>query len=160
MTKLESDEFWMELALSIGQTAFHQGEVPVGAVIVKADKLIATGKNLRESSHLTAGHAEMVAIAKANDILKSSRLDGASIFVTLEPCPMCLSAIMQARFARLVFGAQDPKSGGCHGEILRLLTTQNHHKPKITSGIHAKASKKLMQEFFLLRRADQGRQNQ
>jgi tRNA(adenine34) deaminase len=143
----------MEAALAEARAARDRGEVPVGAVVVGPDGrvLAADGNRTRELSDPTA-HAEMLAIRAAARALGSERLTGCDLYVTLEPCPMCASAISQARVARLYFGAADPKSGGVvHGPRI-FSHPQSHHVPEIYDGIAAEAAARLLKDFFAERR--------
>ena len=107
-----NDEYWMNVALSLAKSAQSVDEVPIGAVIVKDGKLIASGFNTRETLHKVNGHAELEAIEAANRNLDSWRLVDCELFVTIEPCIMCAATIQQARFKRVIFGSEDPKGGG------------------------------------------------
>ena len=110
-------EDYMREALSLAREAAQEGEVPVGCVIVKDSEIIGRGRNRREELQRTSSHAEMEAIAQANERLRSWRLDGCTLYVTLEPCPMCSGAIINSRLKRVVYGARDPKAGCC-GSLL------------------------------------------
>ena len=110
-------EDYMREALSLAREAAQEGEVPVGCVIVKDGEIIGRGRNRREELQRTSSHAEMEAIAQANERLRSWRLDGCTLYVTLEPCPMCSGAIINSRLKRVVYGARDPKAGCC-GSLL------------------------------------------
>lgn len=112
-------EDYMREALSLAREAAQEGEVPVGCVIVKDGEIIGRGRNRREELQRTSSHAEMEAIAQANERLRSWRLDGCTLYVTLEPCPMCAGAISQARLGKLVFGAFDEERG-CAGSLYRI----------------------------------------
>ncbi|HAZ22849.1 MAG TPA: tRNA-specific adenosine deaminase, partial [Firmicutes bacterium] len=106
-----TDDFFMRAALAEAQKAYQAGEVPIGAVIVRDGAIYATGHNLRETGHDPTAHAEIVAIRNAATRLGHWRLSGMTLYVTIEPCPMCAGALVNARIARLVFGAADPKAG-------------------------------------------------
>ncbi|MBV1866623.1 MAG: nucleoside deaminase [Marinosulfonomonas sp.] len=143
----------MDTALSQASAAAKRGEVPVGALIVGPDgQIIAqAGNRTRELNDPTA-HAEILAIRAACAALGSERLPGCDLYVTLEPCPMCASAISQARIARLYYGASDPKSGGvAHGPQV-FEHPQSHHVPEVYDGIGASQSEALLKEFFQQRR--------
>src|SRR5690606_28238770 len=114
------DELFMKMAIEAALEAEKMNEVPIGAIIVRDGEIIAKAHNLRESSQLTKAHAEFLAIEQANKRLNSWRLEDCTLYVTLEPCPMCAGAILQARIPRVVFGAKDPKAGSC-GSIVNLL---------------------------------------
>lgn len=143
----------MDEALEEARAAAQRGEVPVGAVITSpAGEILArAGNRTRELSDPTA-HAEILAIRKAAANLGNERLTGCDLYVTLEPCPMCASAISQARIARLYYGAADPKSGGVEHGPKVLSHPQAHHKPEIYDGIKAEDSASLLKEFFANRR--------
>lgn len=143
----------MDIALREAEAAAHRGEVPVGAVVVDAGGrvLARAGNRTRELRDPTA-HAEILAIRAACDVLSSERLAGCDLYVTLEPCPMCASAISQARIARLYFGAEDPKSGGVlHGPRV-FDHPQSHHVPEVYDGIAATESAALLKAFFAPKR--------
>ena len=142
---------FMDVALDEARAAAKRGEVPVGAVIVSAGRIVArAGNRTRELSDPTA-HAEMQAIRAAARVL-GERLTGADLYVTLEPCPMCAAAISNARVARLYYGASDPKSGGV-GQGPRVFThPQCHHVPDVYDGLGAEASERLLKDFFAARR--------
>ena len=143
----------MQAALEEARRAAARGEVPVGAAVVSPEgRLIAAeGNRMRERRDPTA-HAEMLAIRAACAAVGSERLTGHSLYVTLEPCPMCASAISQARIARLYFGAADPKSGGILEGPRVLSHPQSHHKPEIYDGIAAEEAERLLKAFFAGRR--------
>ena len=138
---------FMKSAYNEATKAFLKDEIPVGCVIVKDDKIVARAHNLRESKQLVTNHAEILAITKANKKLNSWRLDDCDIYVTLEPCPMCYSAIIQARFKNLYFGAYDKKSGAC-GSVVDLSKYKFNHSVNVVGGIEKKKKKKLIQDFF------------
>ena len=151
------DNHWMGLALEQARQAAREGEVPVGAVVVKDNQLIATGRNSPIANHDPSAHAEIVALREAARQLGNYRLDGCTLYVTLEPCAMCSGALLHARVSRVVFGAQDPKTGAA-GSVLNLfeLPTLNH-QTQVTSGVLHEACGSLLQSFFTDRRQAQGR---
>ena len=110
-------EAYMREALRLAREAAAEGEVPVGCVVVKDGEIIGSGRNRREELQRTSSHAEMEAIAQANEALKSWRLDGCTLYVTLEPCPMCAGAIVNARIPRVYYGARDEAMGACGGVL-------------------------------------------
>lgn len=123
-------------------------EVPIGAVIVFKNEIIATGHNVRESSQTTLSHAELIAIEQANQIIGSWRLEDCTLYVTLEPCPMCAGAIVQSRIKRVVYGAADPKAG-CAGSLMNLLQDPRfNHQVELTSGVMEKECSLLLKDFF------------
>lgn len=143
---------YMDEALAEARAAQDRGEVPVGAVIVGPDGIIArSGNRTRELNDPTA-HAEILAIRGACQDLGQERLNGFDLYVTLEPCPMCAAAISHARIARLYYGAGDPKSGGVAQGAKVFSHPQCHHAPEIYDGIAADASEELLKAFFAQRR--------
>jgi tRNA(adenine34) deaminase len=143
-----TDDDWMRLALAEGQKAGEQGEVPVGAVIVLGHEVIGRGYNQIEALQDPTAHAEMIAITAAAEYLKSRRLLDTTLYVTLEPCPMCAGAIVLARIPRVVFGAWDPKAGAC-GTLMNILADSrlNHH-PEVTAGVLADECGAVLSDFF------------
>ncbi len=149
---MPSDELYMSLALEQAEEAALAGEVPVGAVLVKDDTLIAADRNRREGFNDASAHAEILVIREAGALLGSWRLSGCTLYVTLEPCPMCAGAMVLARLSRLVFGARDPKSGaaGTLYDIVRDLRL--NHRVEVSSGILEDKCSALLQCFFRERR--------
>ena len=146
------EQDFMQLALEQAQHAWRLGEVPVGAVVVKDGVVIATGFNQPISSHDPTAHAEIVALRAAADKLGNYRLPGCELYVTLEPCVMCSGAMMHARLARVVYGAQDPKTGAC-GSVLDLFAQErlNHHT-EVVGGVLAEEASAMRKSFFAERR--------
>ena len=138
---------YMEQALALAREAAAHGEVPVGCVIVKDGKVIGRGRNRREEKQAVYSHAEMEAIAQANAALDSWRLEGCDLYVTLEPCPMCAGAIINARLDRVVFGAFDPKAGSC-GSVVNLFDLPYNHRPKLEGGVLEADCARLLSSFF------------
>lgn len=138
---------YMRLALDAAQTAYDLGEVPVGAVIVKDGKVIGVGYNRREIDGNALAHAECEAIVAACKTLGTWRLTDCTMYVTLEPCPMCAGAIVNARIARVVYGAADEKAG-CVGSLIHLFALGFDHTPKVTTGVLAEECKQLLSNFF------------
>ncbi|MGM0421123.1 MAG: tRNA adenosine(34) deaminase TadA [Bacillota bacterium] len=144
----EIKQEYMEMALNEARIAGRKLEVPVGAVIVRDDKIIGRGHNLRETNQDPTTHAEMIAIREAAKNLGSWRLSGSQLYVTLEPCPMCAGAILQARIEQVVFGTFDPKAGAA-GSLYNLLTDERfNHQVELVSGLKADESRQLLQDFF------------
>ncbi len=143
----------MDLALSEARAAAERGEVPVGAVVVDADGVVlaAAGNRTRQDCDPTA-HAEVLAMRAACAKIGSERLVGCDLYVTLEPCPMCASAISQARIARVYYGAADPKSGGVAQGPRVFAHPQSHHVPEVYDGLAAEECEALLKEFFAARR--------
>ena len=150
----KTDEFFMSEALKEAKHAFDKDEVPVGAVIVHEDNIIARAHNQRELLKDPTAHAEMIALTQAASHLDNWRLTGATIYVTKEPCPMCAGAIMLSRIDKLIFATYDSKGGAC-GSVLNITNNDklNHHVEVVT-GILESESKSLLQEFFRKKRTD------
>ncbi len=143
---------YMKLALEQAKKAFVCDEVPIGAVIVKNDKIIAKAYNKREMKQISTSHAEILCIEKACKKVGSWRLEGCTLYVTLEPCPMCAGAIMQSRIEKVVFGAYDPK-GGSYGSNYNLNEIKGlNHYPKIVEGVLQEESSEILKKFFALKR--------
>ena len=140
-------EFYMRQALCLAAEAAANGEVPVGCVIVKDGAIVGRGRNRREEKHATASHAEMEAIAQANAALQTWRLEDCDLYVTLEPCPMCAGAILNARVRRVFYGARDREMGACGG-VLNLFMENFPHPPQLTGGILAEECRQLLSDFF------------
>lgn len=150
---LKDDIYYMNLALSLAKEAADSGEVPVGAVIVRrSDGLIAgRGKNTREAEHTALGHAEISAISQACSVLGGWRLGGCTLYVTMEPCPMCAGAVINARIDRVVFGSYDKKAGSC-GSVTDLFGSGYNHRPVAEGGVLEKECTALLEDFFRSRR--------
>ena len=146
-------DFWMKKALDQAVLAFDQGEVPVGAVIVHNERIIAEACNQREMLNDPTAHAEMIAITQAAEVLKSWRLLDCTLYVTLEPCPMCAGAIVQARIPRVVYGATDPKAGACHTLFSLTSDIRLNHQSAVMGGVMQEDCRALLQEFFRQQRA-------
>lgn len=148
-----SDTEYMELALALARSAAAQGEVPVGAIVVSDDgAVIAEASNAPIATHDPTAHAEIVALREAGRSMKNYRLPGTSLYVTLEPCPMCAGAVVHARVERVVFGAEDSRSGAC-GSVFDLVgASELNHQVEVTGGVLAEESTRLLQDFFSERR--------
>ena len=145
-------EDYMREALSLAREAAQEGEVPVGCVIVKDSEIIGRGRNRREEKQRTSSHAEMEAIAQANERLRSWRLDGCTLYVTLEPCIMCAGLMHQSRIARCVFGASDPKAGAV-GTLYQVNADERlNHTFEVTPGVLADECSALLKDFFANKR--------
>ena len=144
---MRDDEFYMRAAISEAKRAGKKGEVPVGAVIVRGDKIVGRGHNTRETKRNALNHAELIAINRACKKLRQWRLLDCVMYVTLEPCVMCHGGIINARIKRVVFGAQDAKAGAM-GSLLDLGEYSFNHKTEVVPGVLAEESKKLLQDFF------------
>ena len=141
-------EEYMEPALALAREAAEAGEVPVGCVIVdEHGKIIGSGRNRREEAHDASAHAEIEAIRMACDAVGDWRLSGCTIFVTLEPCPMCAGGIINSRIPTVVFGAKDENTGSC-GSVINLFEERYGHKPAVFGGVKAQQSAELLKSFF------------
>ncbi len=149
---LQPHERWMQAALGEARAAFEAGEVPIGAVIVHEDRVIAAAGNQRESLNDPTAHAEMIAITQAAQTLGSWRLLDCTLYVTLEPCPMCAGAIVQARLPRVYYGATDPKAGACHTLFELTSDIRLNHQALVIGGVLKEESRSLLQEFFAQQR--------
>lgn len=146
---MTDDEKFMRLAIEQGETAGRLGEVPIGAVITdRSDKVISTGYNLRETSNDPTAHAEVVAIRKASEEINSWRLEGCTIYVTIEPCVMCMGAIVLSRVSRLVFGARDPKAGAVVSLYNIGDDSKLNHSIEYKEGVCGAECSRLLKEFF------------
>lgn len=141
------EEKFMLEAFKCAKKAKKLGEVPIGAVIVKDDKIISKGYNLREKRKSTTAHAEIIAIERACKKLNDWRLDGCEIFVTLEPCPMCAGAIFNSRISRIIYAAKDEKAGAC-GSVFNLFAMQMDTQTLVKSGVMQDKAGKMLQSFF------------
>ena len=142
------DEEYMTKALELAEKAGAMGEIPVGAIVVDPDgNIIGEGYNLREHTNSPTAHAEILAIEQAAKHLGSWRLTGCTLYVTLEPCPMCAGAILNARIPRVVYGASDDKSGAC-GSVCDLFSMDFNHHPAIEKGVREAESAALLTDFF------------
>lgn len=148
MTKNDDDRF-MRLAIEQARIAGRMGEVPIGAVITDgADKVVSSGYNLREAGNDPTAHAEIIAIKKAGEALGSWRLEGSVLYVTIEPCLMCMGAIILARIKRLVFGARDPKAGAVFSVFEIGNDRKLNHTVEVTEGVCAEECSALLKDFF------------
>ena len=146
------DEKYMEIALKEAQKAVILDEVPVGAVIVKDGKILAKGHNLREKSNDPTSHAEINAIRKACKKLNSWRLEGATIYVTVEPCSMCAGTILQSRISRLVYGTTDPKGGAIESSLEVFKAKNINHHPEILGGVLKEKCSSIITNYFKSKR--------
>ena len=140
-------QFFMEEALALARQAAQDGEVPVGCVIVRGDQIVGRGRNRRETGKTALGHAEVEAIQDACARLGGWRLWECTMYVTLEPCPMCAGAIINARIPRVVYGASDAKCGAC-GSVCDLFSMEFNHHPTVETGVLEEDCKKLLTDFF------------
>jgi len=146
------DRLYLNEALAFARIAFSEREVPVGAVVVKDGRMIGRGRNRREALHDPTHHAEMEAIREAAAAAGTWHLDGATLYATLEPCPMCAGACVNARLARIVFGCADPKAGYC-GTLANVPQDERlNHRCEVAGGLLSEESSELLKLFFRARR--------
>ncbi len=150
--KKELDKFYMGLAMKEAQKALAADEVPVGAIVVHKNKIIGRAHNQTELLKDPTAHAEMIAITQACESLGARHLPGASVYVTLEPCPMCVGAMILARVERLVFGARESKTGACGSKVHLLADAKWNHHFKIEEGLLEFEAAAVLQEFFRKKR--------
>jgi len=150
----EVDEQYMRIAIEQASIAEEKGDVPIGAVIVYQNRIIAKAHNQREELQDPTAHAEIIALTQAAAYIKSWRLHGCTIYVTLEPCPMCAGALVLARIDRLVYGCDDPKTGACRSLYNIVQDDRLNHRLDVTSGILADECTKQLQHFFKKRRPE------
>ena len=156
---MNKDEKWMQIAISEANLAKSKDEIPVGAVLIQNNELIAQAHNQPISHNDPTAHAEIQVLRIAAKQQRNYRLVGSTIYVTLEPCAMCLGAMMHARIKRIVFGASDPKTGVC-GSCANLTSEAFfNHRIVVLGGILEKESKEILQSFFKLRRKEQAKKN-
>lgn len=149
---IDSDDAYMRVALDEAIQAYDLAEVPIGAVVVHNGRIIGRGHNLRETLNDPTAHAEVIALTAAAASLESWRLEECTIYVTLEPCPMCAGALVNSRIARLVYGAPDPKAGAC-GTLYNIVQDPRlNHRLPVTAGVLEKDCAELLREFFRQRR--------
>lgn len=147
----KNDEYWMQQALSLARDAAACGEVPVGAVVVRDGECIGRGHNRREQDHSAIAHAEILAIEEACRAVGGWRLTGATLYVTLEPCPMCAGAIINSRVDRVVFGSKDA-AAGCCGSVINFNRYPFSHAFSLTEGVCEEECTAVLREFFRARR--------
>lgn len=145
---LPGDERWMRRAMELAAEAASRGEIPVGAVVVQGEDLIAEAANLKELNQDPLGHAEIIAIQAASRKLGRWRLSGCTLYVTLEPCTMCAGAIIHSRLDRVVFGATDPKAGAVHSLYQILSDPRLNHAPQVTAGVLEPECAQQLKNFF------------
>lgn len=151
---MTNHEQYMLQALALAREAAAAGEVPVGCVIVRSGEVVGFGRNRREEKRSTASHAELEAIAMANEALSSWRLEDCTLYVTLEPCPMCAGAILNARIPRVFFGARDRLMGACGG-VFNLYMEDFANRPALVGGILEEECRAVLASFFRSLRSDQ-----
>jgi len=148
----DRDRLFMAEALSLARRAAEEGEVPIGAVVVRDGEIIGRGWNRNIGLNDPSAHAEIMALREAGIEAGNHRLPGCDLYVTLEPCPMCAGAMIHARLARVIYGADDPKTGAAGGVFDLLRHPAHNHRPEVTGGCLAEESSTLLREFFRQRR--------
>ena len=148
-----NDQEWMQQALALAEHAAANGEVPVGAVLVRDGECLGRGWNQPICSHDPSAHAEIVALRDAASSLNNYRLTGATLYVTIEPCPMCFGALMHARIARLVYGATEPRAGVCVSQLQLPEQSFYNHQLEVRAGVCAEQASALLKTFFAARRS-------
>lgn len=152
MTKTDKDDQFMRRAIEQAKIAEENGDVPIGAVIVYQDQIIGKAYNQREQLNDPTAHAEIIALTQAAAFLESWRLTGCTMYVTLEPCPMCAGALVLSRMDRLVYGCDDPKTGAVKSLYNIVTDDRLNHRLEVTSGVMADECSKILQEFFAHKR--------
>ncbi len=153
---MQDDAFYMKIALEEAQKAYGLGEVPIGAVLVDEEgNIAARGHNMREIWHDATAHAEMIAIREACESLGRWRLSGLTLYVTIEPCPMCAGAIVMSRVDRVVYGSTDARAGACESVFNIPGNPTLNHRPVITAGVLQEECAGIMKRFFKMRREQQ-----
>ncbi len=146
------DQYWMQQALALARQAADQGEVPVGALVVRDSQLLGQGYNQPIIASDPSAHAEIVAIRNASQAENNYRLSGSTLYVTLEPCTMCFGAMVHARIARLVYGASEPRAGVCESQLQLPTVDFYNHRVEVEGGVLAEESAALLKRFFADRR--------
>ena len=149
------DNYYMELALAEAEKAFAIGEIPIGAVLVAGGEVIARAHNMRETWQDATAHAEVIVIREACRLLNRWRLTGTTLYVTIEPCPMCAGALVMSRIDRLVYGSSDYKAGGVESVFNIVQNNALNHQMAVTAGVRADECSAIMKEFFRSRRSRQ-----
>lgn len=152
----DNHQYWMQMALDLARKAETAGEVPVGAVLVKDDQLLAEGWNQPIISHDATSHAEIMAMREAGIKLNNYRLIDTIMYVTLEPCSMCVGAMIHARVAKVVYGASEPRTGALGGAFNLLEANQHNHDFEVVSGVLEEECRAMLQCFFQSRRKNKG----
>jgi tRNA(adenine34) deaminase len=152
VTDAATDARWMQQALAEARAAAAEGEVPIGCVVVREGRVIGRGRNARERLHDATAHAEILAIGAACNALGDWRLEDCTLYVTIEPCPMCMGACLNARIPRVVYGAREPKAGACGSIVDLRAPTGFNHRIEVTSAVESDACAAEMVAFFRARR--------
>ena len=146
-------KYWMNQAISLAESAGNRGDIPVGAIITtKSGDLLAAAANQKETNHDATAHAEILAISQASKKKQDWHLDDCTLYVTLEPCPMCAGAIIQARISLLVYGADDPKTGAIYTVMNLPHSFASNHRPQVIAGIEEDKCRQQLQDWFIKKR--------
>lgn len=156
----KTDEYYMQLAIEEAKEAAERGEIPIGAVLVANGEVISAAHNMRETWHDATAHAEMISIIEACAVLERWRLNDATLYVTLEPCPMCAGAIVNSRLKRLVYGCPDFKAGAAESIFNIVSNTNLNHVVEVTSGVCEEECAAVLKDFFKKRREENKQQKQ
>ena len=159
MNNEKEDEQYMRIAIEQAKIAEENGDIPIGAVIVYKNQIIAKAYNQREQLKDPTAHAEIIALTQAAAAMESWRLNGCTMYVTLEPCPMCAGALVLARVDRLVYGCDDPKAGACKSLYNIVADDRLNHRLEVTSGVLQEQCRQQLQEFFSRRREENKKNN-
>ena len=159
MSNKKEDEQYMRIAIEQAKTAEENGDIPIGVVIVYKNQIIAKAYNQREQLRDPTAHAEIIALTQAAAFVESWRLNGCTMYVTLEPCPMCAGALVLARVDRLVYGCDDPKAGACKSLYNIVQDERLNHRLEVTSGVLQEQCRQQLQEFFSQRREENKKNN-
>lgn len=147
--EISSHEKWMQIALQEARLAYDEGEVPVGAILVRNNELLARNHNRREKNSSATAHAEILVIEEANQKLGAWRLNECTLYVTLEPCVMCAGAMVNSRVSTVVYGCKDPKAGAVESLYQVLSDQRLNHRPQVLSGVLADEAGRILKRFFL-----------
>lgn len=158
MMYTDKDIYYMQIALKEAEIAYECGEVPVGAVVVRDGEVISTGHNLREQNGIATAHAELLAIEDACRRLGGWRLSGCTLYVTLEPCPMCAGALVNSRIDRVVYGVSD-SAAGCLGSVININSYPFNHAFNVTGGVCENECRTILRDFFEKRRLNKKRED-
>ena len=159
MSNKKEDQQFMQVAIEQAKIAEENGDIPIGAVIVLENRIIAKAYNQREQLRDPTAHAEIIALTQAAAFVESWRLNGCTMYVTLEPCPMCAGALVLSRMDRLVYGCDDPKAGACKSLYNIVQDERLNHRLEVTSGILQEQCRQQLQEFFSRRREENKKNN-
>jgi len=159
MSNIREDDQYMRIAIEQAKIAEENGDIPIGAVIVYKNQIIAKAYNQREQLRDPTAHAEIIALTQAAAFVESWRLNGCTMYVTLEPCPMCAGALVLSRMDRLIYGCDDPKAGACKSLYNIVQDKRLNHRLEVTTGVLQEQCRQQLQEFFSRRREENKKNN-